>query len=130
MKIEEIIYQTLSGSADLVEIFGENIYPLSGKMNQVPVLLYQIYQYDEESTKTSASLKDAYLLKLHVFSEDYKEVIDTGDILKDLLDFKELTDLEDNVLVDLVRFSKYSDEYENGAELFNRTYEFELQVYN
>lgn len=130
MKIEEIIYNVLSNSADLTEIFGDNIYPLSAKKNTIPVLLYQVYQYDVDNTKTTKSLKDSYLLKLHIFSDDYMNVINSVDILKELLDFKEFSDEDDNVIIDLVRFEKYSDEYEQGAELFNRTLEFTLIKYN
>lgn len=129
MKIEELIFYVLSNSEDLENIFGDNIYPLSGKKNSLPVLLYQVYQYDAEPTKTNKTLKDSYLLKLHIFSEDYLDVVNSVDILKELFDFKELIDDNDNVVIDLVRFDKYSDEYEEKPELFNRTIEFTLHKF-
>lgn len=130
MTIEETIFEVLSGSTELEEIFKGNIYPLTGKKSKLPALMYQIYQTDTENTKLSPSLKDLYLLKLHLFSEDYSDVVNSIGILKELLDFKEFTDDSDNIIIDLIRFESYTDDYEEKPELFNRTMTFSMHVYN
>ncbi len=130
MKIEEIIFEVLSGSTDLEEIFGSNIFPLTGKKSKLPSLMYQLYQTDTENTKLSPSLKDLYLFKIHLFSEKYSDVVNSIGILKGLFDFKEFTDENDNVIIDLVRFESYTDDFEEKPELFYRTLTFSLHVYN
>ncbi|WP_215225856.1 hypothetical protein [Echinicola shivajiensis] len=131
MLIEEVIYDVLSNSTELSNIFGANIFPLVGSEGKpLPILLYQINQVDVNHTKTSKSLQDGYLLKINVFSEDYKQVIDAVKILKELLDFKSFTDEEDNVIIDLVRFSSYTDEFEESSEVYFRNINFELLTFN
>ncbi|ERM82386.1 hypothetical protein P872_18495 [Rhodonellum psychrophilum GCM71 = DSM 17998] len=126
MSVEEIIYTVLIENLELKDIFNGNILPLTSKKNILPCMLYQVYQVETNATKTSKSLKDDYILKLHIFSEDYKLMIDSVNIIKELLDFKELTDSEDNIIIDLIRFQSYTDEYEELPELYNRTLQFQF----
>lgn len=130
MKIEEIIYNLLNESEDLKSIFGNNIHPLTSKKQKLPSLMYQVFLSDINHSKTSKSVMDIYTLRLHIFSEDYKEVIDAVDIIKELLDYKELLDDEDNILIDLIRFISYTDEYEEKPELFNRSMDFSVHKVN
>ena len=130
MTIEETIFEVLSGSTELQEIFNNNIFPLTGKKSKLPALMYQVYQTDTEHTKLTSSLKDLYLLKLHLFSEDYSDVVNSIGILKDLLDNKEFTDQDDNIIIDLIRFEGFSDDFEEKSELFYRTMTFAMHIYN
>ncbi|WP_200974431.1 hypothetical protein [Echinicola sp. 20G] len=131
MTVEEIIYQVLSASTELQAIFGENVFPLVGSSGKkLPVLLYEVKQVEVDHTKVSKSLKDGYLLKLNVFSENYKEVVDSVTILKELLDYKTFTDEEDNVVIDLVRFESFSDEFEENSELYHRGVNFTLLLFS
>ncbi|SIS88576.1 hypothetical protein [Belliella pelovolcani] len=130
MSIEEIIYNVLSESEDLKSIFGDNIHPLTSKKQKLPALMYTIFLTDVNHSKNSKSIMDIYTLRLHIFSEDYKEVIDAVDIIKELLDYKELVDDDNNILIDLIRFISYTDEYEEKPELFNRSIDFSIHKVN
>ncbi len=57
-------------------------------------------------------------------------MVDSVAILKDLLDYKSFTDEEDNVVIDLVRFEGYSDEFEENSELYHRTLNFSVLVFS
>lgn len=128
MDIEEILYTLLKEDESLNEIFNGNIHPISGKKNKLPVLLYQLFQIDSEQSKTKGELKGEYILKLHVFSEKYTDVIDSIKKLKELLDFKLI---EDNgiTVIDLIRFNSFTDEYNESSELYNRTLNYSIFIY-
>lgn len=130
MKIEEVIYKVLSESDDLKEIFNNNINPLTSKKQKLPALMYQVFINNINATKTGSSLYDEYILRIHIFSENYIDVINGVDIIKELLDYKEFTDDEENIIIDLIRFVSFSDVYEEKAELFNRTLDFSLYKVN
>ncbi|MBW3469078.1 tail completion protein gp17 [Arthrospiribacter ruber] len=126
--IEEHIYKILSEDVKISNIFSDNIQPLSGKKNTLPVLLYQVFQVDSEQDKGGKELKNEYVLRLHLFSEKYFDVAKAVLDLKELLHGKEI--VEDNeIIVDLIRFDSFKDEYQEKAELFNRTMDFRLFKY-
>lgn len=126
--IEEHIYKILSEDVKISNIFSDNIQPLSGKKNTLPVLLYQVFQVDSEQDKGAKELKNEYVLRLHLFSEKYFDVAKAVLDLKELLHGKEI--VEDNeIIVDLIRFDSFKDEYQEKAELFNRTMDFRLLKY-
>lgn len=109
-------------------MFGDNIQPLSGKKTKLPVILYQLFQIGTETSKTKGELKGEYILKLHLFSENYLDIMAASDICKELLDFKEVTE-DEALVIDLIKFIKYSNEYQENAEVFNRTLEFSVDIY-
>lgn len=128
MEIETYIYDILINSEAITNLFGENIQPLSGKKTKLPVILYQLFQIGTETSKTKGELKGEYILKLHLFSENYLDIMAASDICKELLDFKEVTE-DEALVIDLIKFIKYSNEYQENAEVFNRTLEFSLDIY-
>ncbi len=128
MEIEKYIYELLTGSQDITGLFGDNIQPLSGKKTKLPVILYQLFQTGTETSKNKGELKGEYILKLHLFSENYLDIMAASDICKELLDFKEVMDGEE-LVIDLIKFMKYSNDYQENAEVFTRTLEFSLDIY-
>ena len=126
--MEKYIYKILESSTELEAIFGDNIQVLSGKNNKLPVILYQLFQVGTETAKSKGELKSEYVLKLHLFSEDYKDIMAASDICKELFDFKEIVE-EDEIVIDLIKFMRYSNEYQEKAEVFNRSLEFSVDVY-
>lgn len=128
MEIETYIYDILINSEPITDLFGDNIQPLSGKKTKLPVILYQLFQIGTETSKTPGELKGEYILKLHLFSESYLDIMAASDICKELLDFKEVTEGE-TLVIDLIKFIKYSNEYQENAEVFNRTLEFSVDIY-
>ncbi|NHE57956.1 hypothetical protein [Cyclobacterium plantarum] len=130
MSIEQIIYDTLKDSVPVNNIFNGNIFPLTGSNGKkLPILLYQIYQVEAEATKKTASLKDTYLLKLNIFSEDYADVVNSISVLKVLFDNKTYVDIDDNILIDLIRFDSYTDEFQENSEVHFRTMNFNVFVF-
>ncbi|MDR7130689.1 hypothetical protein J2X69_003046 [Algoriphagus sp. 4150] len=130
MSVEEVIYDVLSNDVNVTNIFGSNIFPLSAKKSKLPALMYRIFITDTNETKLTPSLKDFYILRLHIFSEDYMDVINAVKHLRNLLDFKEFSDDEDNVVIDLIKFESFTDEYEEKPELFNRVMDFSMHIFN
>ena len=128
MEIETYIYDILINSEAITDLFGDNIQPLSGKKTKLPVILYQLFQIGTETSKTKGELKGEYILKLHLFSENYLDIMAASDICKELLDFKEVTE-DEALVIDLIKFIKYSNEYQENAEVFNRTLEFSVDIY-
>ena len=128
MEIETYIYDILIESEAITDLFGDNIQPLSGKKTKLPVILYQLFQIGTETGKTKGELKGEYILKLHLFSENYLDIMAASDICKELLDFKEVTE-DETLVIDLIKFIRYSNEYQENAEVFNRTLEFSLDIY-
>ena len=128
MEIETYIYDILINSEAITDLFGDNIQPLSGKKTKLPVILYQLFQIGTETSKTKGELKGEYILKLHLFSENYLDIMAASDICKELLDFKEVTE-DEALVIDLIKFMRYSNEYQENAEVFNRTLEFSVDIY-
>jgi hypothetical protein len=128
--IEQTIFDILSNNAALNVIFNGNISPLSGKKSTLPAILYQLFQADSVQTKNSGELMGEYLLKIHVFSEKYSDVVSAVSSIRNLLDFKEIVDDDtDEVIIDMIRFKGFTEDYKENDEVFNRTLEFEIFKY-
>lgn len=128
MTIHQIIYGALKDSAELAAIFQGNIFPLSTKKQKLPAIIYQVEQTEVNHSKTSKSIFDVYYLRLHLFSEDYLELVNATRIIKDLLDFKELSDKEGNTVIELSRFDSYTEDYTISDEMFTQTVNFNIYV--
>jgi hypothetical protein len=127
--IEPYIYDVLVNDSVLSNIFTD-VQPINGKENILPIILYQIFLVDTEDSKNSKVLKEEYILRLHLFSEKYIDVISGVKRLKEMFDNVELFDEDDNVIVNLIRFFGYKDEYDTTSELYNRTIDFKLLIFN
>jgi hypothetical protein len=125
MSIQEAIYNLLSNSQPLLNIFGYGIYPLSSKKQKLPVLFYSVSQTEVNPTKTSKSLFNVYSLTIDLFSMDYIELCNASDILKNILDNKEILN-GNEVLVNVCRFQGFTEDYNTTDELFTKTVNFNL----
>ncbi|MBS9525913.1 hypothetical protein KI659_17970 [Litoribacter alkaliphilus] len=124
MTVTEAIYHVLSESEELKAIFNDRIFPLSTKKQKLPSLFYQIFILDVNHSKTGGSKLDEYALKLHLFSLDNLELTKAQEIVRNLLDFKEITDDEGNTLIEYFRFTGYTNDYLETDEVFNATVNF------
>lgn len=128
--IESAIFEALNSDTDLNTVFKNNISPLSGKKSELPSILYQLYQTDSVQTKNTGELMGEYVLRLHIFSEKYSDVVFAVQRLKELLDFQEIVDDETgDILIDLIRFRGFREDYRETDEVFNRTIEFTVWEY-